>query len=71
MRKGERIRCRRPVLAEREWGVPGDAEGTVLCQYRLLSEKMGAEERVDVLFGSARVVWGAPANEFVRVAEKG
>ncbi len=69
MRKGERIRCRQPSLAEREWGVPGDAEGTVLCQYRLLSNRMGAEERVDVRFGASRVVWGAPAKEFVPVSE--
>ncbi len=67
MTKGERIRCRRPFLAEREWGVPGDSEGTVICQYNLLSHRMGAEVLVDVRFGDIRVVWGAPAREFVPV----
>jgi hypothetical protein len=64
LRKGQRIRLRHSSLAAREWGLPLDAEGTVICQYRVLADRSGAAERVDVRFNAKTVIWGAPANEF-------
>ena len=69
LRKGQRLRPVRPAIAEREWGVSGDAVGTVICAYRVASDCLGAPERVDVMFGPRRIVWGAPADEFTPLPE--
>jgi hypothetical protein len=69
LRKGQQLRPLHPALAEREWGVSGDAVGTVLCSYRVLIDRSGAVDRVDVKFGSGLTIWGAPATEFAVVAE--
>jgi hypothetical protein len=63
------LRPRHPAMAEREWGVAGDAVGTVLCVYRVGADPSGAADRVDVAFDSGRTVWGAPAAEFGVVQE--
>ena len=67
LRKGQRLRPLHAALAEREWGVPGDAVGTVLCCYRL--DRAEAVDRVDVEFSSGKRVWGAPATAFLVVGE--
>jgi hypothetical protein len=67
IRKGQRLRPLHPAFAEREWGVPRDAVGTVLCCYR--PERGADGERVDVKFSSGPTLWGAPAKEFKIVAE--
>ncbi len=69
VRKGQRIRLRHASLAAREWGIPPDAEGTVLCEYRVLADRTGMSERVDVRFNSKRIVWGAPAREFEPIGD--
>jgi hypothetical protein len=69
LRKGQRLRPLHPALAEREWGVAGDAVGTVLCSYSVLIDRSGAVDRVDVKFASGATVWGAPAAEFAVVGE--
>jgi hypothetical protein len=67
--KGQRLRALHPTLAKREWGVEGDAVGTVKCSYRVDADPSGAADRVDVEFAAGRVGWGAPAAEFAVVAE--
>src|SRR4051812_24022454 len=67
LQKGQRLRPLRPAHAEREWGVSGDAVGTVLCCYRL--NRAGSGDRVDVRFNSGATVWGAPATEFQIVGD--
>ena len=69
LRKGQRLRPLHPALAEREWGVTGDAVGTVLCSYRVGGNLSSAPDRVDVKFPLGPTVWGAPAAEFAIVAE--
>ena len=69
MRKGQRIRLRNATLAAREWGLPGDAEGEILCLYRVHADRSGDGDRVDVRFNKQTIVWGAPAREFIAVAE--
>lgn len=69
LRKGQRLRPIHPQLAEREWGVAGDAVGTVLCCYQVLVDRSGASNRVDVEFGPGQRVWGAPAEQFAVVGE--
>jgi hypothetical protein len=69
MRKGQRIRLRNSSLAAREWGIPPEAEGTVLCEYRVLADRSEAGERVDVRFTASKIIWGAPAKEFEPVGD--
>ena len=69
LRKGQRLRPLHPALAEREWGVAGDAVGTVLCSYHVLIDRSGATDRVDVRFASGATAWGAPAAEFAVIGE--
>jgi hypothetical protein len=69
VRKGQRIRLRQSSLAAREWGLPLDAEGVVICEYRLLADRSGACELVDVRFDAKTIVWGAPAKEFEPISE--
>jgi hypothetical protein len=69
MQKGERIRLRPASPGAREWRLPHEAEGTVLCRYRVFAGRPGASDRVDVCFSPETVVWGAPAAEFEPVAE--
>jgi len=46
------------------WSIPGEAQGTVLCRYRLLRNNRACATRVDVQFGPKFVVWGAPGDQF-------
>jgi len=68
MQNEQRIRLKRSSPAAREWQVPPGAEGTVICRYRILSDRPIASDRLDVRFGPRLVVWGAPAAEFETVA---
>ena len=70
LHKGQRLRPLHPSLAEREWGVSADAVGTVLCSYRVLVDRAGTPDRVDVRFGSGVTIWGAPAAEFAPAEDK-
>ena len=69
MRKGERIRLRPASPGAREWSLPREAEGTVLCHYRVFAGRPGASDRMDVRFSPKTVIWGAPATEFEPVPE--
>jgi hypothetical protein len=69
MRKGERIRLRPASPGAREWRLPREAEGTVLCHYRVFAGRPGASDRMDVCFSPKTVIWGAPATEFEPIAE--
>lgn len=69
MRKGERIRLRPASPGAREWRLPREAEGTVLCHYRVFAGRPGASDRMDVRFSPKTVIWGAPATEFEPIAE--
>jgi hypothetical protein len=70
LHKGQRLRPIHPAVAEREWGVAGDAVGTVICAYRVTYERLGAVDRVDVRFGPKQIVWGAPATEFAPLPDQ-
>ena len=69
MRKGQRIRLRSAALAAREWGLPGDAVGEVICLYSVLTSRGGHSDRVDVRFNKQTIIWGAPAAVFEPIAE--
>jgi len=66
----QRIRLRPSSPLAREWNIPPDAEGTVICRYRILARRSRDADRLDVRFGPRTVVWGAPAVEFETIADK-
>ena len=66
---GQKVRVRPSSPAARDWQIPRDAEGTVICQYRLLRGGPSVADRVDVRFSPKLVVWGAPSCEFETIGE--
>lgn len=69
MKAGQTVRVKPASRLASEWNLRPDAEGTVLCQYRILSGCAGSVERIDVRFPENRTIWGAAAQEFLEVAE--
>jgi hypothetical protein len=65
----QRIRLRPSSPLAREWNIPPDAEGTVICRYRILARRSLDADRLDVRFGPRTVVWGAPAVEFEAIPD--
>ncbi len=64
---GQKVRCRPTSHIARDWKIPRDALGTVICRYRLLKEQPSAPDRLDVRFDERLVLWGAPDKEFEAV----
>jgi hypothetical protein len=60
---GQRIRLRPQSRLAREWSIPANSEGTLICRYQILARDL-KPDRLDVRFNSRLVVWGAPASEF-------
>jgi hypothetical protein len=60
---GQRIRLRPQSRLAREWSIPDNAVGTLICRYQVLARDF-TPDRLDVRFNSRLVVWGAPASEF-------
>jgi hypothetical protein len=67
MEAGQRVRVRASSQLAREWNIPSDAKGTVICRYRLLRERQVGPVRLDVRFSSRLVLWGVPDCEFEAV----
>ena len=66
---GQRIRLRAQSRLAREWDIPPEAEGTLICEYQVRARNFEAGDRLDVRFNKSLVVWGAPASEFETVDE--
>ena len=65
----QRIRLRPSSPLAREWNIPPDAEGTVICRYRILARRSLDADGLDVRFGPRMVVWAVPAVEFEAIAD--
>ena len=61
---GERVRLKATSTIQSFWRIPQEAEGIVICGYRILSGNSRSPERVDVPFGACTVLWGKPREEF-------
>jgi hypothetical protein len=70
MHAGQKVRVKPASRIARDWNIPREALGTVICRYRLLKDKTVAPDRLDVRFSPKLVVWGAPDKEFEVVAER-
>jgi hypothetical protein len=67
MNVGQKVRVRPASRVARDWKIPRDAQGTVICKYRLLKESQAAPDRLDVRFSPRIVVWGAPEEAFEEI----
>ena len=63
----EKVRFKAASPLSRKLNIPRDAQGNVICRYRLLRGSHG--ERLDVRFGPHLVVWGAPDDQFEKVED--
>ena len=69
MKPGQTVRVKPASRLESEWNLQPGAEGTVICQYRILSGISAACERVDVKFPQNTMIWGAAAQEFLEIGD--
>jgi len=68
MKVGQRVRFK-STSAARYWKIPQDAQGTVMCSYRLLANNRAAPDRLDVRFTPQLVIWGGAAEDFEEIRD--
>jgi hypothetical protein len=64
----EKVRFKEASPLSRQLKIPRDAQGAVICRYRLL--RGGAGDKLDVQFGPHLVVWGAPDDQFEKIEDE-
>ncbi len=69
MKVGQRVRFKPTSGAARYWKIPHDAQGTVMCSYRLLASNRAAPDRLDVRFTPQLVIWGGAAADFEEIKD--
>jgi hypothetical protein len=69
MKVGQRVRFKSTSGAARYWKIPHDAQGTVMCSYRLLANNRAAPDRLDVRFTPQLVIWGGSAEDFEEIRD--
>jgi hypothetical protein len=70
MRAQQKVRFKPASPLGRSLKIPREAEGSVLCRYRLLRGDDKTPQQLDVRFGPHLVVWGAPDDQFETVGEE-
>jgi hypothetical protein len=68
MHAGQKVRLKPMSPLGAQLKIPHEAQGAVLCRYRLLRGD-AAGHRLDVRFGPELVVWGAPDDQFETVED--
>ena len=68
MKAGQRVRFKSSSAAQ-YWKIPQDAQGTVMCSYRLLTSYRARADRLDVRFTLQVVIWGGAAEDFEEVRD--
>ena len=69
MHAGQKVRFKAASPLSLQLKIPREAQGAVLCRYRLLRGETEAH-RLDVRFGPQLVVWGAPDDQFETVDDE-
>lgn len=69
MHAGQKVRFKAASPLSLQLKIPREAQGAILCRYRLLRGEPSAH-RLDVRFGPELVVWGAPDDQFETVEEE-
>jgi hypothetical protein len=68
MKVGQRVRFK-STSAARYWKIPQDAQGTVMCSYRLLTSNRARADRLDVRITPQLVIWGGAAEDFEEIGD--
>jgi len=68
MQAGQKVRFKAASPLSLKFNIPREAQGAVLCRYRLLRGG-NAAHRLDVQFGPQLVVWGAPDDQFEMIED--
>ena len=68
MKVGQRVRFK-STSAARYWKIPQDAQGTVMCSYRLLTSNRARADRLDVRITPQLVIWGGAAEDFEEISD--
>ncbi len=69
MRTGQIVRFRPASPVARDWKIPPESLGTVVCSYELLARFRARKERIDVSFARGLTLWGRPAEDFEIIPE--
>ncbi len=69
MKTGQFVRIRPTSPLARQFRFDADAQGVVLCQYKVLAKGPSCPERLDVQLPNGRVAWGVPADAFEAIDE--
>ncbi len=69
MHTGQKVRFKAASPLSLQLNIPREAQGAVLCRYRLLRGENQAH-RLDVRFGPQLVVWGAPDDQFEAIDDE-
>ncbi|OJY00116.1 MAG: hypothetical protein BGP04_21105 [Rhizobiales bacterium 62-17] len=64
VKAGQIVQLKAASRAPQHMAIPPDAEGTVLCSYRLLQRYPRHPDRVDVEFKGYGVLWGEASDLF-------
>ena len=70
MKTGQKVKLRPGRRVASGDAIPADADGVVVCSYRLLANRCGGAERVDVDFKPYGMLWAHPADAFEAAAEQ-
>ena len=69
MKTGQVVKFRPGLRIAAGNSIPNDAAGIVVCSYKLLSDRTGRCERIDVDFRSYGMLWAQPADAFESMSE--
>ncbi|MDH7797811.1 MULTISPECIES: hypothetical protein [unclassified Beijerinckia] len=64
MKAGQIVQLKTAARAAQHMSIPPEAEGTVICTYRLLQRFPRHPDRVDVDFKDYGVLWGEASDLF-------
>jgi hypothetical protein len=71
MRTGQLVRVRPASPVARDWKIPPEMLGTIICSYQIVARDCPHLERLDVRFEPGIMVWGRPADDFEVIADAG
>ena len=70
VRAGQKVRLKTASPLKQRLNLPPEAQGAVICSYRLLRGGKAAARRLDVRFSSELVLWGAPDDQFEAIDDE-
>ena len=69
MMTGQKVRVKPSSPIARDWQLPPDHAGTVICSYSLLTKRGGGREWLDVQIRRGLIVWASAAENYELIVE--